>query len=260
MKPLFLRKKVILDKFVGETPLQALTRWKDAHPRYKDVPATYAGRLDPMASGKLLILLGEECKKKESYLTLDKVYEVEIVFGVRSDTGDILGKIHASPARMYFKAEIQKALAKEIGTYEREYPVYSSKTVKGKALFVYALEGTVNSITIPIHQETIYDIKLVDIQTVTASELNERICSLLELAPASSDSSKSLGADFRIMEVKESWREVFTADISYQVVKLRVSCGSGSYMRTLSERIGATLGTHALALSIHRTALIKKDR
>ena len=58
-----MKRFVVLEKKVGETPLACLLSYKKAHPELGGIPASYAGRLDPMASGKLLILLGEECKK-----------------------------------------------------------------------------------------------------------------------------------------------------------------------------------------------------
>ncbi|KKR79021.1 MAG: tRNA pseudouridine synthase B [Candidatus Nomurabacteria bacterium GW2011_GWA2_40_9] len=84
---------ILLNKKEGETPLSALSLFRDKHKIYKDIPMTYAGRLDPMASGLLIILAGEECKNKEKYLNLDKEYEFEILFGFQTDTYDILGKI-----------------------------------------------------------------------------------------------------------------------------------------------------------------------
>src|ERR1700690_1688517 len=52
-----MKRHVVIEKEIGETPLMALSRWKHAHPEYTEVSASYAGRLDPMARGKLLILL-----------------------------------------------------------------------------------------------------------------------------------------------------------------------------------------------------------
>jgi len=65
---------------------------------------TYAGRLDPLAEGLLLVLTGEECKNKEKYLGLDKEYEVDVLFGFATDTYDILGKVLS--AKNYSKSEI----------------------------------------------------------------------------------------------------------------------------------------------------------
>ena len=52
---------------------------------------TYAGRLDPMASGLLIVLAGEETKNKEKYLNLDKEYLFEVLFGFKTVTYDFLG-------------------------------------------------------------------------------------------------------------------------------------------------------------------------
>ncbi len=248
-----LRKKIVLEKHIGETPLQVIERFKAHHPTYKNVPATYAGRLDPMASGKLLVLFGEECKRKDKYIGLDKQYDVEILLGIGSDTGDVLGiPTVGLPYTLPNTSILHSILRKEIGTHERAYPLYSSKTVNGRPLFMYALEGAADTIDIPTHPETIYDIRLLEMQTVNTALLKTHIKNTLSLSPVSDEPSKVLGADFRITEVQKSWDEILTNESSYTILKLLVTCGSGSYMRTLAERIGTALGTSALALSIHR--------
>ena len=101
---------ITLYKNRGETPLECLDRFKKENPEYEEVgpqgtlvrhdfaksKMTYAGRLDPLAEGLLLVLVGEECKKKEKYLGLDKEYEVDVLFGFATDTYDVLGILQAS--------------------------------------------------------------------------------------------------------------------------------------------------------------------
>ena len=60
-----IKKIILLNKKEGETPLEALENFRFKNKEYKDVKMTYAGRLDPMASGILLILAGDEIKNKE---------------------------------------------------------------------------------------------------------------------------------------------------------------------------------------------------
>ncbi len=86
-----MKRYVVLEKFVGQTPLECAEAWRAEHPQYADVPLAYAGRLDPMASGKLLILIGEECKQQARYHGLDKRYEFQVLCGFSSDSGDVLG-------------------------------------------------------------------------------------------------------------------------------------------------------------------------
>ncbi len=252
-----MKRYVQLQKEIGQTPLQAITAWKAQHPRYTDVPASYAGRLDPMASGILLVLLGEECKRQNEYTKLDKEYDIEVLLDVGSDTGDILGIVSGSTHETYVsKQALSAVLRKELGTHTRSYPAYSSKTVDGKPLFLYALEGKLNTITLPMHDETIRSIKSRGSYALSSEELHARITSLLALAPISDEPSKALGADFRIHAVRNSWTTALLTERSYTVLKLRVRCGSGTYMRSLAGRIGAALSTSALALSIHRRRII----
>lgn len=242
----------VIDKKIGETPLEALITYKQEHGIPDSLPSCYAGRLDPMASGKLLVLFGEECKKLSKYTGLDKEYEIEVLVGIGSDTGDVLGIPERGES---IKGEVKEALVKELGTYERPYPVFSSKTVNGKPLFLYALEKTLDSITIPTHPETIYAVRLIESSTVSHKELHTRVIGLLALAPTSNEPSKVLGADFRIGEVRPAWEKVLEVENMYQVHRVRVVCGSGTYMRTLAGRIGESLGSKALALSIRRSKI-----
>lgn len=247
---------VVIDKERGETPLEAVGRWRERASLPQDIPVSYAGRLDPMAQGKLLVLIGDECKRQKKYTGLDKEYVVEVLLGVSSDTGDVLGiPRKAASSSLPTRPEILRALRSELGTHERAYPVFSSKTVGGKPLFMYALEGTHGSVQIPAHPETFYRIDLLDLRTVDSDTLRARIEKMLEHTPISDEPSKALGADFRIGAIRPKWEELLVAEATYPVLTLRVTSGSGAYMRTLAERIGTTLGTSGLALSIRRTRI-----
>lgn len=268
----------VLHKKRGQTPLEVLSAWKASHPELADVPVSYAGRLDPMAEGKLLVLIGDECKKQGEYTKLDKEYEIEVLLGVKTDTGDVLGlPVYAgerkkenenlflnsnetdSHSLSFSATAIGEAIKREIGSYSRKYPAYSSKTVQGKPLFLYSLEGTIDTITIPEHIETVYRIKNQGLYRLSTAELQVRIQELLVDVPRSDEPSKALGADFRQDEIREKWNHLLEVipDQEFTVLRLRVTCASGSYMRTLAEHIGVSLGTNALALSINRTKIGK---
>ncbi|MDB5245593.1 MAG: truB [Parcubacteria group bacterium] len=258
-----LPKYVVLEKKRGQTPLETILAWKNRHLEYSLVPASYAGRLDPMAEGKLLVLLGNECKQQQKYIGLDKEYEVEVVLDLATDTGDALGipEYHAAETQPV-ASTIEHVLRALTGAQIVPYPAFSSKTVNGKPLFQYTLEGTLETIEIPTHTETIYRIQLLKTVRLTRAELQERIDVGLVEVPRSDDLSKELGADFRQDIIRAGWRALFTAmpERDFTILRLRVACGSGSYMRTLAGRIGAELGTTGFALSINRTKIgtIKK--
>lgn len=246
---------ILLIKKVGETPLEALTAWRQRNPLYRDVRASYAGRLDPMASGKLLILLGEECKRQATYTNLDKEYEVEVLLGVGSDTGDVLGIPTASPASTVETETLDILLKAEEGKATRAYPLYSSKTVLGAPLFLHALRGTIELHQIPTHLEEVYRIDLLSRTKIAKKELEARVMYRLSHVSRKDEPSKELGKNFRIEEITAAWKLLFasTSEPFYEVLRLRVVCASGTYMRSLAERIGERLHTRSLALSITRT-------
>lgn len=249
---------VVLDKKLGQTPLQAIDAWRLEKPAYKDIPATYAGRLDPMATGKLLVLLGEECKRQDAYRGLDKEYVIEILLDFSTDTGDVLGMpAYIGTGPIPNNNDIVRAIRAEIGTKEVPYPAFSSKTVDGKPLFLYALEGTLNSISIPTHEERIYAIKHLDTRAIGINDLRNEVMDILSHAPRTEELSKELGANFRQDQISSAWQNSLSAieDRTFVVLTLNVTCASGTYMRTLADRIASVLNTRALALSIHRTQI-----
>lgn len=245
----------VLRKNLGETPLAAVERFRTEYRLPESLPISYAGRLDPMATGLLLLLIGDECKRQKEYTGLDKEYVIEVLLGVGTDTGDVLGMPEQGALKPHARDKIADALMKEIGAYERAYPIYSSKTVHGVPLFLHALQGTLGAISIPTHVETIYSIRLLEIATLSHTELHSRVFENLDAAPVTDDPRKTLGADFRINAIRPAWESILQVPASYTVLRLRVRSGSGAYMRTLAERIGNSLGTRALALSIDRTKI-----
>jgi tRNA pseudouridine(55) synthase len=248
---------IVLEKKVGETPLQVLEAYKAGHPELLSVPMAYAGRLDPMASGKLLVLLGEECKVQEKYHDLDKEYEFEVLFGVGSDSGDVLGLLETGD-KSTIEEDVAHAIKPLVGEIELPYPHFSSKTVQGKPLHTWKVEGRIGEIAIPTKRSHIYKLELLETQTKTAQEVYEYATKKIETIPKVIDERKALGNDFRRDEVRTSWKIFFEhagSEKPFTIAKFRCVCSSGTYMRTLSEVIAQKLGTKGLAYSIHRTKI-----
>jgi len=253
-----MRKFVTVDKKIGETPLSAIQAWKAKNTKYADVSASYAGRLDPMASGKLLVLLGDECKRQRAYTKFDKEYEIEILLDIKSDTGDILGMPVYAEQEIRIDAEMLAAVLRcEHGAHMRAYPIFSSKTVGGKPLFLHALLGSLSSVEIPEHIEHIYSTRDLGSYVLSSEKLEAKITKLLDLVPRTIEPSKRIGEDFRVDAIREEWQSLFrnTEERNFTVLRLRVTSASGTYMRSLAGRIGESLGTKALALSIRRTRI-----
>ncbi|MDC1205601.1 hypothetical protein N8083_02015 [Candidatus Pacebacteria bacterium] len=262
---------LIVEKEVGETPLQSLEKARSEAGISPNTPLAYAGRLDPMASGKLLILVGDECKKQEKYHNLDKEYEFEVLFGIGSDTGDVLGLIESCDSSKISAERITDVTKKLTGIIELPYPHFSSKTVQGKPLHIWTLEGRINEIEIPTKKSEIYKLALLEVRTLVRTSIYTHVSKKIETIPKVTEASKALGNDFRRPLVRESWKNWLgnqnpkvtlgrgNSHVSdtYQIAKFRCVASSGTYMRTLSEVIAGELGTCGLAYSIHRTKIGK---
>lgn len=252
-----MEKYVVLEKEVGETPHAALETWRAAHNLAPQIPLAYAGRLDPMASGKLLVLIGDECKKQSTYHGLDKEYLFEILLGVTSDTGDVLGLADRSGSMTIDTPAISSVLKELVGTITLPYPAFSSKTVHGKPLFLWKLEGRIDEIDIPTNTSRIHRLTLCDTRTITTEDLEAYIRTKIDTIPEVTEPSKNLGADFRRAEIRARWSELFgaTREDRFTILRLRCICSGGTYMRTLAPLIAQKLGSTGLALSIHRTQI-----
>jgi tRNA pseudouridine(55) synthase len=239
-----------LEKPLGDTPLQTVDTFKKEHESYAQVPLTYSGRLDPLASGKLLVLAGDECKHRKTYDDLDKEYEFEVLLKFQSDTGDLLGLAEEGPLTRRYSAKSMKKLARSMrGVHELPYPAYSSKTVGGKALHRHAREGTLGSVEMPIAKMRVYSMQFESLKTLTGAELLEKILAKLVLV-------KSDG--FRNDEIAARWSELLRASTQqYTVARFRARTGSGTYIRALAPLMASRLGTVGLAYSIHRSTIGK---
>lgn len=253
-----MKPYVVIHKAVGQTPLQCLMAYKTSHSELVNVPMAYAGRLDPMAEGKLLILQGDECKVQEKYHNLDKEYEFEVLFGVGSDTGDVLGLLKSKEVKKITKEKINNAIKKLVGDIELPYPHFSSKTVGGKPLHVWKVEGKIDEIEIPTKRSKIYTLELCELKTYSLLEVYTYATEKIETIPKVTEESKAIGNDFRRSDVRASWKQ-FKDDTqtseTFYVAKFVCIASSGTYMRTLAEVIAKELDTCGLAYSINRTKI-----
>lgn len=239
----------LLYKNLGETPNERILRFKNDNPEYSDVSMTYAGRLDPVAEGLLIVVSGEEIKNKDKYLDLSKTYEVQILWGLETDTLDVLGLIENIKIenKKIDEVEIGEQLVNSIGQFEQSYPAYSSKPVNGKPLFQWAREGRIGEIEIPNHSVEIYETEFIDRRTISKEELLVNIKFKIE----------SVRGDFRQKEIWDKWlSELNAAEINEFIVDtVRMTVSSGFYVRQFVEDLAQKLGTVAATFHIQRTKI-----
>ncbi|MBU0708503.1 hypothetical protein KJ596_01980 [Patescibacteria group bacterium] len=239
----------IVNKNIGETPLQAVDRFRLKFPLHAKEKISYAGRLDPMASGALLLLVGKENKNRKQYEKLDKEYIFEVLFGVATDSGDILGLITETANGVDIcRSEVEDAL-QLIRARKYQYPPqYSSVRVKSKPLYYWARKELIGKITIPKREVKIYSIELVRVGCILVKKLERVVPRRISLVKG----------DFRQDKILSGWKQYFASPplSSLRVARIKVTCGSGTYVRSIATDLGKILKIPSLTLNIKRTKIL----
>lgn len=241
-------------RYNGILPLNK-PKWKTSHDmvdlarkKFGTKKIGHAGTLDPFAEGILILLIGRATKLSDTFLNKDKEYVAEILLGFGTETGDVEGTQLITSSVEINPEELKKIIKSFQGTQEQYVPVFSSVKVEGQKLRVLARssesfkiidneekkvveftkkDGSVQKINLPKKKINIYEIELI-----STSEL----------------SKKEIDTYFQNKN-SEIQSENFT------VLKIRVKCSKGTYIRQLAMDIGQRLNTKAMLISLVRTSI-----
>lgn len=101
----------------------------------------HAGTLDPMATGVLLICVGQAVRVTEYLIDHDKKYRARVRLGIETDTYDAAGTIVAQRAVTATREQVENALAGSVGKIEQMPPAYSAIKKEGVRMYVLARRG-----------------------------------------------------------------------------------------------------------------------
>lgn len=233
-------------KRVGETPLEVLERLRKEHPELKYTVLSYAGRLDPMAEGEMLVLVGDESNRREEFMNLDKEYLATFLVGVATDTFDALGLIEKEEDVVISKERIEASLEKIRVLREQTYPWFSGQTVDGVKLFEHYKKGN-RDIVRPTLLVQIKEATFVGGETVSAQEVATYI----------EDSIGKVHGDFRQKEILAGWETYFAKHLgTMQTFTVRFRVSSGTYIRAFTEQCDFPV----LLLKLTRTKIFLNNR
>ncbi len=230
---------LLINKNLGETPLELLERIRHEQPELATEKLSYAGRLDPMAEGQMIVLVGEENapENRAKFLGLDKEYIATFLVGIKTDTGDCLGLVEKIAEEMKPGIPQKESIAEQVENLkqiaEQTYPWFSGKAVNGVKLFDHFKAGKTDAdIERPNQKIEIKEVELLD---VAESE------DLAEIQKYIFDAVGKVSGNFRQREILERWSEVF-ADFNsdgilptFQTFQIRIVVSSGTFIRGLTE-------------------------
>jgi len=119
----------------------------------------HTGTLDPIASGVLVLCIGK-CTKLVDFITSnDKEYIASFKLGIKTDTGDITGKVIEETKVSLRSKEVKNVFLKFPRVYNQEVPIYSAIKIKGKKLYEYARAN--EEVKLPSREVAIKELELI---------------------------------------------------------------------------------------------------
>lgn len=178
----------------------------------------HAGTLDPLATGVLVVCLGQATRVAEYLMASDKVYRAQIRLGVSTDTHDAEGEVTATTEVDVREKEVREALASFIGSIQQVPPMYSALKHKGIPLYRLARQG------ITVEREP----RSVEIHNIELLDYFDK--------------------------AQYKWTPPLLRQAQYKLLTIRVECSPGTYIRALARDLGQKLGCGAHLQSLTRLA------
>lgn len=210
---------LLIDKPVGISSFDVIRRLR---PKLNIRKMGHAGTLDPLASGLMIIGVGEGTKQLTELTKLDKEYVTEILVGERTESGDKDGRVleerevtEVEATETFSKEKVSVALTSMVGTLTLPVSAFSAIKQDGVPFYkkarVAARQGEViQDSELPVREMRVYEAELLDIK--------------------------------------------YDTETKTVIIKARFHVGSGTYVRSLGEELGKRLGNYPARLeSLRRT-------
>ncbi|MBI5031310.1 MAG: tRNA pseudouridine(55) synthase TruB [Chloroflexi bacterium] len=120
----------------------------------------HAGTLDPMATGVLLVCIGQGVRVTEYLIDHDKKYRARVRLGIETDTYDATGHVVAQRAVNVTRDQVADALQTFVGKIEQLPPAYSAIKKDGVAQYKLARRGV--QVEMTARQVEIFSMMLID--------------------------------------------------------------------------------------------------
>ena len=246
---------IYIDKPYGKTPNEIINSLKEKE-QYKNKKISFAGRLDPMAKGTLMLLVDEDCLKQDIYIKHEKIYRFKLVIGVSTDSHDILGKL--LNYNLNYNHEtintklINDIIDKFIGMQEQYNPCYCSKRIRGKPLWYLTKNNLLKDTEMPKKHINITYLKFLK---KNIENIDTTIYYFINLI-----SKVSTKYNFRQDEILPMWEKFKLNNIDNKIMILdfETHVSSGTYIRKLAHDIGTFIDIPCIALNIDRLEIICK--
>ncbi|HSW80800.1 MAG TPA: tRNA pseudouridine(55) synthase TruB [Candidatus Saccharimonas sp.] len=153
---------LLIDKPAGMTSfgVVARVRRRFSEQTGKKVKVGHTGTLDPFATGLMIIVVGDYCKRAGEFSKMDKSYQATVRLGAASTTGDPEGEITPAPGSHPTRTQIDAVLPKFTGAIQQTPPIFSAIKINGQRAYKLARAG--KTIEIPARTVTVHSLQITD--------------------------------------------------------------------------------------------------
>lgn len=228
----------------------------------KNLKVGHAGTLDPLATGILIVCIGNATKAAESLQAKEKEYIAGISFGATTPSYDLEKDVD----RLFPFSHISEDIIRETiehfkGEQEQIAPLFSAKSVDGirayelaRKLYRQKKAGGDTDIDTAAKELlrtsiiNIPEIELLDFRPGTGSGNMEGD------SPARPDIHISGSPEAGIRSASDRINIADTSALGLPHADIRIRCSKGTYIRAFARDLGEALGSGAHLDSLRRTA------
>lgn len=233
---------LVIDKPYRWTSADVIRKVKYAAIRHfgkKNLKVGHAGTLDPLATGVLIVCIGNACKNAEKLQASAKEYVAGVCFGATTPSYDLEKEVdRLCPLDGVSEESVRDILPSFIGEQDQIAPLFSAKQVDGVRAYELARKLFKQGKTL---DEAAAELLRVGRITISDMELLG-----YGLSTARQEEEEAKGASGRI--------NVAQLPEGLPVASVRVACSKGTYIRSLARDLGERLGSGAFLASLQRSA------
>lgn len=247
---------LVIDKPYRWTSADVIRKVKFAairHFQKKNLKVGHAGTLDPLATGVLIVCIGNACKNAEKLQASAKEYVAGVCFGATTPSYDLEKEVDRYfPLDGVSEESVRGILPSFIGEQDQIAPLFSAKQVDGVRAYELARKLFRQGKTL---DEAAAELLRVGRINISDMELLSYADGSLR-SGADSDGSSAEGAGVTVNTTSGASGRINVAQIpqGLPVATIRVACSKGTYIRALARDLGEKLGSGAFLGSLQRSA------
>ena len=235
-----------IDKPYRWTSADVIRKLKFAACRHfgkKKLKVGHAGTLDPLATGVLLVCVGNATKQAEELQRHDKEYIAGVTFGATTPSYDLEKEIDRFFPYEHITAEaVADALKDFVGEQDQVAPLFSAKSVEGIRAYELARKLLKDG-ALPEEAS----------ELIRSSRINISELELLHFQANSPSISNPQKKEDTVSRASSRINVTDNSNLGLPRADIRLACSKGTYVRAFARDLGEALGSGAHLDALQRS-------